>query len=186
MVRKPRIWFPGAMYHIMCRGNHKGEIFWDDQDRQYYRSIIKQVKVSHSFELHAYCLMDNHVHLHIETRDIEIGKIMKRINMLYAIFYNHKYQSVGHLFQGRYKSVLIKDDAHHLQITRYIHLNPVRAKISPRPEDYPWSSYRDFIGDNAECALVNIEKTLNYFNEPRVDGYKDYLESELKLIEASP
>ena len=104
MPRKNRIWYPGALYHIMCRGNHRNDIFRDDEDRQVYITKLREAKEYYDFNLFSYCLMTNHVHLQIETKDIELGILMKRINMTYAIYFNQKYNFVGHLFQGRYRS----------------------------------------------------------------------------------
>ncbi|WP_245983580.1 transposase [Ammoniphilus oxalaticus] len=131
MARKHRIWYPGASYHIMCRGNRRHDIFRDDEDREYYLSILLHVQSKFPHLLHSYCLMTNHVHLQIQTKDDSISKIMKRINMLYSIYVNRKYNVVGYLFQGRYRSELIDSDAYQLETSRYIHLNPwLRSIIS--------------------------------------------------------
>jgi len=124
LPRKARIWYPGANYHIMCRGNHRHDIYRDDEDRQVYLTLLREPKKEHNFHLHSYCLMTNHVHLHIETAEINISIIMKRINLLYTQYFNNKYNFVGHLFQDRFKSELIETDQYHLKISRYIHLNP--------------------------------------------------------------
>jgi REP element-mobilizing transposase RayT len=129
----------------MCRGNHRHDIYRDDEDRQVYLTLLRETKKEYKFYLHSYCLMTNHVHLHIETEDINISIIMKRINLLYAQFFNNKYNFVGHLFQDRFKSELIETDQYHLEIGRYIHLNPVRANMTELPIDYTWSSYRVYM-----------------------------------------
>jgi len=108
MPRKHRIWYPGAVYHIRCRGNHRHDIFRDEEDRLFYITTLREVKKLMPYILHSYCLMTNHVHLQIETCDTSISQIMKRINMLYAIYFNKKYNFVGHLFQDRYRSELIE------------------------------------------------------------------------------
>ena len=181
LPRKARIWFPGASYHIMCRGNHRHDIFKDEEDRQVYLTLLRETKKENDFYLHSYCLMTNHVHLHIETADINISIIMKRINLLYAQFFNNKYNFVGHLFQDRFKSELIETDQYHLEIGRYIHLNPVRAKITELTIDYTWSSYREYMGIRQD-ALVTTEKTLGYFSEPRAERYRLYVEGELSRV----
>ena len=185
LPRKARTWYTGASYHIMCRGNHRHDIFRDDEDRQVYLTILRETKKEYNFYLHSYCLMTNHVHLHIETQDVSISIIMKRINLLYVQYFNNKYNFIGHLFQDRFKSELIKTDQYHLEIGRYIHLNPVRANITELPIDYPWSSYRTYMGIRQDL-LVTTEKTLDYFTEPRVERYRLYVESELSRVEVGP
>lgn len=184
LPRKARIWYPGANYHIMCRGNHRHDIYRNDEDRQVYLTLLRETKKQYNFRLHSYCLMTNHVHLQIETVDINISIIMKRINLLYAQYFNNKYNFVGHLFQDRFKSELIETDQYHLEIGRYIHLNPVRADMTELSIDYTWSSYRVYMGIRQD-SLVNTEKTLGYFSEPRVERYRWYVEGGLSMWEES-
>lgn len=179
MPRKIRVWYPGAVYHIICRGNYQQDIFVDNGDRLSYLSILKEVKKDFPYILHSYCLMTNHVHLQIETGDVNIGQVMKRINMLYAIYFNKKYDFTGHLFQDRYRSELIETEPYHLDVSRYIHLNPVRANLVARPELYQWSSYKAYIGEQ-EDQLISTEKTLDCFSPPRARHYRDFVEEELK------
>ena len=185
LPRKARIWYPGANYHIMCRGNHRHDIYRDDEDRQVYLTLLRETKKEYNFYLHSYSLMTNHVHLHIETADINISIIMKRINLLYAQYFNNKYNFVGHLFQDRFKSELIETDQYHLEIGRYIHLNPVRANMTELPIDYTWSSYRVYMGIHQD-SLVTTEKTLGYFSEPRGERYRLYVENELLKVGVHP
>lgn len=175
MARKARVWWPGACYHIMCRGNHRHDIFRDDEDREVYISILRQVKSTHPYILHSYCLMTNHVHLQIETKDLAPGSIMKMINMKYTIYFNKKYRFIGQLMQGRYRDELISSDEYFLTINRYIHLNPVKAGIVEHPLEYRWSSCKEYFTD-IQNPLVKKDKTLAYFSEPRVENYKNYLE----------
>lgn len=175
MPRKPRIWYPGATYHIMCRGNHRHDIFRDEEDREYYLSTLKHVQKLYPYFLHSYCLMTNHVHLHMETTTHNIAEIMKRMNMLYTIYFNKKYHFVGHLFQGRYRSELIETDTYQLEISKYIHLNPVRAHMVENPWEYPWSSYPVYMGEK-EDHLVTTDKILQYFSHPRIQRYRMYVE----------
>ncbi|GAB6173098.1 transposase [Paradesulfitobacterium aromaticivorans] len=178
MPRKARIWYPGAVYHIMCRGNHRHDIFRDDEDRQVYLTLLRQTKEEHPFFLHAYCLMTNHVHLHIETVETSISLIMKRVNMLYAQYFNNKYNFVGHLFQDRFRSEEVESDGYHLHISKYIHLNPVRAAIVESPAHYPWSSYRIYLGQKQD-SFITTDKVLGYFNEPRIQHYQKYVEGDI-------
>lgn len=177
MPRKNRVWYPGAIYHIMCRGNHRHDIFRDDEDRHFYLETLRLAQKHYPYTLHSYCLMTNHVHLQLETHDLETGQIMKRINMLYAIYFNKKYHFVGHLFQGRYHSELIETDSYQLETSKYIHLNPVRAQMVESPLDYPWSSYAIYM-EGKKDRLVDTEKILSYFTHPRIERYKRYVESE--------
>lgn len=171
MARKLRVWWPGAGYHIMSRGNHRLEIFRDDEDRQVFLSMLTQVKEKHPFKLHAYCLMSNHVHFHLETIEADPGKIMKLLNMKYAIFFNKKYRFVGQLMQGRFRAEVVEDDRYFLALNRYIHLNPVEAGIVLRPEDYRWSSYNAYV-ENISPFLVDTEKTLSYFPHPKISKFE--------------
>ncbi|MEW5919879.1 MAG: transposase [Bacillota bacterium] len=176
MPRKPRIWFPGAIYHIICRGNRRQDIFKDDKDRRVYLSILKECCEKYPFLLYAYCLMTNHLHLQVETLDEEIAKIMKLINMQYTMYFNKRYNLVGHLFQGRYHSELILTDAHNLLTSKYIHLNPVRAEIVDNPLDYPWSSYPVYAGKKNN-PMVSTDKILGYFQKDS-QLYRKYVEAE--------
>lgn len=185
MGREKRIWFPGATFHIMSRGNRRQNIFHEKEDYQVFFQLIQDTRKRYPFELHAYCCMRNHYHMLLETQEKEIWMIMRRINHLYASFYNYKYGFTGHLFQGRYKSCLVKSDAYFLQTSRYIHLNPVKAKIVNYPENYHWSSYRMMVGmEKVSLINVNTEKTLSYFEEPRRQQYKQFVETKsLETIE---
>ncbi len=140
MPRQRRIWFPGAQYHIMCRGNRKNVIYKDFEDYNMYLIFLERTKKKYPFELLSYCLMPNHVHLQIKCRDDSISLIMKHLNQLYSVYFNNRHELVGHIFQGRYKSVLIEDTAAMLRVSCYIHLNPVKAGLCDRAEDWMWSS----------------------------------------------
>ncbi len=182
MPRKNRVWYPGAMYHIMSRGNHRGDIFREETDYQMYLRIIAISKSRYPFELYDYCLMTNHVHLQIETINCEIWHIMKYINLVYTKYFNEKYNLIGHLFQGRYNAEIIADDAYTLQTSRYIHLNPVKAKMVSNPADYPWSSYNVFMGVQAS-ELVNEYKILKYFESNSRQSYKKFVEGSYNFNE---
>jgi REP element-mobilizing transposase RayT len=166
MVRKKRVWYPGAKYHITCRGNKKKNIFLDRLDYQIYLNILKEVYEKYSFSLSSYCLMPNHVHLQLKTKDIEIWKIMQGINWRYARYFNERYKTVGHVFQGRYGSKIIENNYYNLIVNRYIHLNPVKDKLVLSPKDYHWSSYRVYLGEE-RSELISEEEILNYFGGER-------------------
>jgi len=175
MGHKKRIWYPGAKYHITCRGNKKKNIFLDKVDHLIYLDIIKEVKKRYDFLILTYCLMPNHVHLQIKTRDIEIWRIMRGINWRYARYFNERYSTVGHVFQGRYGSKIIDNNYYNLIVNRYIHLNPVKDKLIIKPEDYKWSSYSIYMG-LCKSSLVNEKEILNYFggNKTLYNNYVMY------------
>ena len=182
MPRKHRVWYKDAIYHIMCRGNHRHDIFRDDEDRQIYLTHLLEVKKLFRCNILSYCLMTNHVHLQVETTDIDISTIMKKLNMMYVIYFNNKYKFVGHLFQGRYRSELIETDAYILEISKYIHINPVRANIVDFPLEYTWSSYKNYLNER-EDELVSTEKILRFFKNKDSLLYKNYVEYYLNLEE---
>ncbi|GAE33748.1 transposase [Halalkalibacter akibai] len=145
MSRKHRVWFPGAMYHITARGNRRTALFERELDYQTYIMILEDVRKQYPFELHSYCLMTNHIHLLLETTNVHISDIMKAFHSRYAIWFNKEYDYIGHLFQGRYGAKLITDAPYFLEVSRYIHLNPLDANMVDRPEQYRWSSYRTYL-----------------------------------------
>lgn len=164
MARAPRIEYPGALYHVLARGNQRREIFHDDADRTKYLAKLAAYKHRHGFALYAYVLMTNHVHLLIETRDVGLGKIIQGIHQSYTQSYNRRYQTVGHVFQGRYKAFVCAREAYLLELVRYIHLNPVRAKLVVDPADYRWSSHRSYLGMEAVPG-VDVQPVLAQFAE---------------------
>jgi putative transposase len=181
MVRKKCEWYLGSIHHITTRGNRRSDIFKDEEDYIIYLAIVKEVKDKLPFELYCYCLMTNHVHLEIKTFDISTSIIMKRINQIYAQYFNKKYNYIGHVFQDRYHSEVIKDDSQILTTTRYIHLNPVKANMVERLEEYEYSSYRMYIGNKKE-KLISSERVLSFFKEEgKRELYKAFVENGIKL-----
>ena len=159
MVRKKCEWYPGSMHYITTKGNRRSDIFKDGEDYIMYLAILKEVKTKLPFELYCYCLMTNHVHLEIKTTDISISKIMKRINQIYAQYFNKKYNYIGHLFQDRYHSEIIKDTAQMLTT----------------------SSYSMYIGKKEE-KLISSERILSCFkNNNKRKLYQDFVESDIRL-----
>lgn len=176
MARKRRIWFPGASYHITSRGNRRGDIFYDNNDRLAYLDLLEETRMRYPFYLHAYCLMTNHIHLQIETINDHPQHMMKMLNSLYAINFNKRHRLVGHVFQGRYGAELIHTNEYMLEASKYIHLNPVEAKLVPRPSDYRWSSYATYVSRQTN-PLVTTHKILSLFPEPNQEHYRAYVES---------
>ncbi len=146
MPRPPRVEFEGALYHVITRGNNRQAIFKDEADYRTFLGLLERGKQKHPFYLYAYVLMPNHVHLLLERQTDSLSRIMQRLLTGYAQYWNRKYRKVGHVFQGRYKAILCQKDAYLSELVRYIHLNPVRAKMVRRPEDYVWSSHRAYLG----------------------------------------
>ncbi|WP_346349136.1 REP-associated tyrosine transposase [Guptibacillus hwajinpoensis] len=141
MVRKPRVWLPNHFYHIVSRGNRKELLFYDNRDYRTFLSILDQVFETHPFELASYCLMNNHYHLQLRSKEHSISKIMSLINKRYATYFNGRYELTGHVFEKRYFDEPLNSSTNMLEVSRYIHLNPVKANLVSDPEDYPWSSY---------------------------------------------
>jgi REP element-mobilizing transposase RayT len=174
--RKERIWYPGAIYHIVTRGNNKQNIFLGKEDYWQYMNYLRRTHEKYPFKLYSYCLMSNHVHLQIATDDVEIWTIMREINWYYSRHFNLKYEKVGHLFQNRYYSEIIERESYLMEVSKYIHLNPVKAGIVDKPIMYPWSSYGVYMGVYKN-SLIHEDDTLAYFQYNR-DMYKKYVESE--------
>ena len=142
MARPLRIEFAGAVYHVTSRGNGRQRIFLDDQDnRKFVELLGKTIERSH-WTCHAFCLMVNHYHLMIETPEANLSRGMHHLNASYCQAHNKRHDTVGHLFQGRFKSIIVDRESYLLELARYVVLNPVRAGMVARPEDWPWSSYR--------------------------------------------
>jgi REP element-mobilizing transposase RayT len=175
MARQLRIEFCGAFYHVTSRGNLKEKIFFADSDREKFLKIIKRTKDRYSYFLHAYALMNNHYHLLIETPLPNLSQIMQNINTSYTVYINKKYTRAGHLFQGRFKAIVVDKDSYLLQLSRYIHLNPVRSGMVRNPIDFRWTSYQEFINE-AEDGMIKIEDTLNHFSNKRESARRRYRE----------
>lgn len=146
MARKPRVHYPGALYHAILRGNSGQTIFFDDNDRTRFYLLIQEGVERFGHRIHAFCLMTNHVHLAIQIADISLSRILQNLSFRYTRWVNWRQGKTGHLFQGRYKAVLVDADTYLQELTRYIHLNPVRAGMVRETEKYPWSSYRAYLG----------------------------------------
>jgi len=174
MGRPLRIEYPGALYHITSRGNEKKSIFLDVTDREKFLHILKEYHTRHGILIHAYVLMDNHYHLLLETPRGNLLKVMHGINGGYTGYFNRKYQRVGHLFQGRYRALLVDKDQYLLPLSRYIHLNPVRARIVNRPEEFSYGSYRGYIGKKGREDWVEYDWVLSQFACNRKRGEVNY------------
>ncbi len=177
MARKPRVHFPGALYHVISRGNQRQDIFYDDKDWTVCLSYLSKYKVKYAIELYAYALMKNHIHLLLEVGEIPLSRFMQSFLFGYTRYFNRRYDKVGHLFQGRYRAILCDKDAYLLELVRYIHLNPVRAKIVRDPERYIWTSHLSYLGKGSR-GLTDTEFVLGQFGENssvRRRKYREYL-----------
>jgi len=174
MARPLRIEYPGAVYHITSRGNEKKSIFKDDQERYTFFDILETVNKRYHWMCHAYCLMDNHYHLLIETPDGNLSIGMRYLNGVYTQFFNRRHKRTGHLFQGRYKAKLIQKDSHLLEVCRYVVLNPVRGGIVARPEEWKWSSYRATAGRAKRHSCLTTDWVLGQFIVTRGAAEKEY------------
>lgn len=179
MGNKKRLWVENSSYHITARGNRRNDIFKDEEDFGYYITLLKEVLeyYMNDYEIAAYCLMDNHIHILISVKNRHMRFFISRLNSIYTKYFNKKYNYIGHLFQDRYFSELIETDEQMLETSRYIHLNPVKANMVEKPEEYKMSSYNVIIGDevNGINDMVSREIILNYFNG-RKDKYKIFIE----------
>jgi putative transposase len=176
MARKPRIEYEGAFYHVITRGNQRQKIFKDPADYQKYLQFLTIYKNRYKFFLYAYVLMGNHVHLLIETQETPLSKILQGLNQRYTLYYNYRYHTIGHLFQGRYKAILCEKEAYLLALLRYIHRNPLRAKVIDRLDRYPWSSHHAYTGKSNSLSLVDTDPVLRMFSESKHRAKRLYRE----------
>lgn len=174
MSRPLRIEYAEAVYHVTSRGNARRSIFKDDKDRGMLLNILEEVNDRYHWFCHAYCLMNNHYHLVIETPDGNLSKGMRHLNGIYTMRFNRRHGSVGHIFQGRYKAILIQKESHLLEVCRYVVLNPLRAKVVEVPERWRWSSYRATAGIDRAHPCLTIDWILGQFASKRRTAEKRY------------
>jgi REP element-mobilizing transposase RayT len=186
MSRQRRKLSSSQIYHIMLRGNSGRDIFIDDEDRHRFLNILTDKKKDNEFVIYAYCLMDNHIHLLLKENKDNISHIMKRIGTAYAVYFNKKYQQNGHLFQDRFKSEVIEGELYLLAVIRYIHNNPLKARLVKLPEDYKWCSYSEYLKNRTKMVIVedilklfskNLSKALPLFMQfSQAEDNHDFLE----------
>jgi len=174
MTRPLRIEYPGAVYHITSRGIEKKPVFKDNQDRGNFLRTLQQVNKRYNWLCHAYCLMGNHYHLLIETPDGNLSIGMRQLNGVYTQLFNNRHKRSGHLFQGRFKSILIQKDSHLLEVCRYVVLNPIRAKKVENPKQWKWSSYRATGGQEKPHPCLTTDWVLGQFSRKRGKAEKEY------------
>lgn len=162
MARPLRLQYPGALYHITARGNERKAIFRSDADREEFRTILAQMVDRYRILLHAYVLMGNHYHLLVETREANLSVALRHLNGVYTGYFNRGHRRIGPLFHGRYKAIVVEKERYLLELSRYIHLNPIRAGRGVRLGRYPWSSYLDYVGRRQAPGWLTREAVLGY------------------------
>jgi len=162
MARKPRIEYENAFYHVICRGNNRQKIYLDKEDYKTFLKYLKETKDRFFLKIYGYTLMDNHFHQLIETPEGNLSISMQSLLTRYARYFNKRHKKVGHLFQGRYKAIICQKNGYFMELVRYIHLNPIRAKIVKDPAEWTWSGYRSLLGLDRD-GLVETGGVLSYF-----------------------
>ena len=193
MSRKKRVWYPGATYHVMSRGNRRGAIYREEEDYYEFLSCLTAAKEFYSFRIFSLCLMTNHFHMALQTEQTEIWKIMHKLLLSYAANYIIKYRLTGHLFENRYVGQLIEDERYFLEVSRYIHLNPVKALMVRDPMEYEYSSYGLFIQEPRESqegkaagimsGLVDTSRVLSAFRHNPREQYRMFVEGKFSHAE---
>ena len=174
MARPLRIEYAGALYHITSRGDRREDIYRDNEDREQWLEILSQVCERFNWVVHGYCQMSNHYHLLAETVDGNLSRGMRQLNGIYTQKFNRSHHESGHLFQGRYKAILVQKETYLLELTRYVVLNPVRARMVKRPEDWAWSSFNAMIGADTESQWLAVDWTLSQFGKDRTQAISAY------------
>ena len=176
MTRPLRLAYPGALYHVTTRGNARQAIYTDDQDRSTFLAVLAEVVTRSQWLCHAYCLMNNHYHLLIETPQGNLSVGMRQLNGVYTQRFNRRHTRVGHVFQGRFKAILVERENYLLELCRYVVLNPVRAGLAKRPQTYRWSSYRATAGLEKAPEWLTREWVLAQFSPQRRRAERQYQE----------
>ena len=189
MARPLRITFPGAVYHVTSRGNERKAVFKSNRDREKFLEYLESATKRYQAVIHVFCLMDNHYHLLLETPAGNLPQIMRHINGAYTTYFNVKRERSGHLFQGRYKAIVVDMDTYAKELSRYIHLNPVRAKMVEAPEAYNWSSYSLYIGKSKTPEWLHRGFILGYFGKNVSEAqkkYRDFATTALNKTQENP
>ncbi len=174
MTRPLRVEFPNALYHITSRGNVRKSIYKDKKDRQLFLDMLDYCAERFNWIIHAYCLMNNHYHILIETPDANLSKGMRHLNGVYTQTFNRRHKRAGHVFQGRYKAILIQKESHLLEVARYVVLNPVRARAVKRPDRWRWSSYMGTAGLRKPHPCLTADWILSRFGKQNRRAMRRY------------
>lgn len=176
MARPLRLEYPGAIYHITSRGNNHKDIYLKPSDRNIFLSIFGKVCRHYNWCCYAYCLMSNHYHLVLETAEANLSRGMQQLNSVYSQRFNRRHKRIGHVFQGRYKSIHVDKDSYLLEVIRYVLLNPVRAYICKSAGQYTWSSYREMIGKRVAPDWLNLDWALSQYGNQVSTARKRFIE----------
>jgi REP element-mobilizing transposase RayT/transposase len=176
MARPLRLEFPGGLYHVTARGDRRENIYEDDSDREAFLALVARVCDRFHWRCHAYCLMTNHYHLIVETPVANLSNGMRQLNGVYTQQFNRRYKRVGHVFQGRYKAIIVDKDSYLLGLSRYVVLNPVRAKMIKNVKAWPWSSYRSMVGVATAPDWLETDFVLSQFGKQRKRAQQRYAE----------
>lgn len=173
MPRTPRTHADNAYYHVLARGNNKQDIFRKDADYRLYLSLLDKYSSRHCVTVHAYALLPNHIHLLVQIGTEPLSRLMHVLQQTYTQAHNREYKRVGHLFQGRYKAMLVQDDAYLLALVRYIHMNPVEAGLCKAPSDYRWSSHRHYMRGQGVGRVETgfVKSVMGEYGTREIDGY---------------
>jgi len=174
MARLLRIEYPGAFYHVTSRGNEQKDVFKSHTDRERFLGYLESATTRYDAVIHAYCLMNNHYHLLMETPAGNLSQIMRHLNGAYTTYFNVKRKRSGHLFQGRYKAILVEADEYATELSRYIHLNPLSTNIVARPEEYQWSSYKCYTGQSRSPSWLKTDFIMKYFAANSAEASRKY------------
>ncbi|MBB5610985.1 MULTISPECIES: transposase [unclassified Janthinobacterium] len=174
MTRPLRLEFAGALYHITSRGDRCGTIYRDVADRLAWLDLLALVCERHHFVVHSFCQMSNHYHLLVETAEANLSQGMRQLNGLYSQYFNRRHKLVGHVYQGRYKAILVQKESYLLELARYIVLNPVRAHMVPSADDWNWSSHHYFLGDETPPCWLACDWLLSKFGHVRNEAVLKY------------
>jgi len=184
MSRPLRIELAGGLYHITSRGDRQEDIFLNDNDRRQWLALFDKVCERYNWRCHAYCLMSNHYHIVVETIEGNLSKGMRQLNGVYTQYFNITHKRVGHVYQGRYKAILVEKDSYLLELSRYVVLNPVRAHMVKDVGDWPWSSYRQMIGEQNIPEWLEPSWILGQFSVQRkraIEKYRDFIREGVGL-----
>lgn len=174
MARPLRLEYPGALYHVTARGDRREDIYLHDRDRSGFLALLGEVCERFNWRIPAYCLMSNHYHLLVETPDDNLSKGMRQLNGVYTQRFNRRHGRVGHVFQGRYQALLVQKAGYLLELSRYIVLNPVRARMVRTAREWRWSSYRATIGQANAPAWLQTDELLAQFSKQRARAARAY------------
>ena len=174
MTRPLRIEYCGAVYHVTSRGNGREDIFLNDEDRAGWLKLFGEVCERYNWHCYSYCLMTNHYHIVIETKEANLSKGMRHLNGVYTQQFNRRHNHVGHVFQGRYKSILVEKNNYLLELCRYVVLNPIRAGMTKSTNEWPWTSHLAICGNASQEQWLAVDQVLSFFNKSRTKARLAY------------